>query len=98
MPSTFFVETAAYALRSAPRDRALALELRDVMWSLVTDVEVVDRKLATESWALCDSLSFPDATYVAVAARRGAAVWTTDARLERSAPRLPCDVHLLRRR
>ena len=98
VPPTFYVETASYALRTAPRMPDLVLEMRDLMWSLVTDVEALDPHLAQEAWTFCGSLSFPDATYVAVAARHGAALWTTDARLDRHPGCLPCDVRLLRRR
>lgn len=97
-PSTFYVETAMYALRVGARRPDVALELRDIMWSLVTEVVAVDERLASESWELTAALSFPDATYVAAARRRAATLWTTDGRLEPHAASAECGVRLLRRR
>ena len=97
VPPTFYVETAAYALRALVRQPEVAAELRDLMWSLVTDVQPLTHTIALATWDLCDSLSFPDATYVATAALHEAELWTTDGRLARNAGQLPCTVHLLAR-
>jgi len=77
--------------------RMVADELRDLMWNLVTDVEPLTPATALAVWDLCDSLSFPDATYVASAAIHATELWTTDARLARKSGQLPCMVRLLRR-
>ena len=61
--------------------------------NLVTD-RYPHTTYAAVAWGLRDNLTYYDALYVALAARLGYPLLTTNARLA-SAPGLPCDVELI---
>jgi predicted nucleic acid-binding protein len=70
----------------ADAHRLTAIELPD-------DI-VPDDQLADDAWAMTRNLSGYDAIYVALAVRRGAALWTSDGPLSRH-PDPPCIIRLL---
>ena len=73
------VDSAAAALRAVK--------------NLITD-RYPHTTYAEVAWALRHNVSYYDALYVALAARLGYPLLTTDARLSR-APGLPCEVELI---
>lgn len=72
----------------------VALAVAEVAWSLPKSVVATSISDMRAAWQLIAHTSWADAVHVAVAARLGAELWTTDRRLAANT-QLPCDVRVL---